>query len=64
MIPGHCTTNLDNYNCSLVSIFSSVPLIGHRVQVTHNGKESTLKVVGITHTVKYYKPYIIVELNK
>lgn len=74
-IKGHCKTNLDDYDCSKVKIFASVPNIGDRVEVLRKGNDSTLKVCGITHSVikidksrnlittEEFEPYIIVELH-
>ncbi len=71
MIEGYCTTNLDDYDVSCVKAFGSVPNIGEKVYCKYKGKESTLKVVQITHCMKTegyaimsYVPYIIVELNR
>jgi hypothetical protein len=59
-----CKTNLDDYICPITS-FVSVPEIGHSVEVKYKGKNTTLKVVAITHLESFIRePYIVVELNK
>lgn len=63
-IKGHCTTNLDDYDCSKVREFYRVPNKDERISVTRKGYDSTLRVCQITHSVRDNKPYIIVELHK
>jgi hypothetical protein len=67
MIRGICKTNLDNYDCSKVKIFVSLPRIGDRVAVTYTGtpvESRVLRVVDITHDVDAFNnPFIIVELH-
>lgn len=50
MIKGRCHTNLDDFRqCEWPEVFEEVPRIGDRVKAK-DGK--TLKVVGVTHTVR------------
>jgi len=62
MIDAICTTNLDGYKCTITK-FCAVPRIGESVTVY--GLKGALKVVKITHSVRYQEqePYIIVELG-
>lgn len=61
-IQGKCRTNLDNYDCP-VTVFTRCPNIGERVMVTLRGNTTSLKIVGITHSVKDDEPFILVELH-
>ncbi len=70
-IKGLCKTNLDDYDCHIVTLFVAVPRIGDKVTVSKAGRKVSLNVVSITHTVNENpcmgyeegEPYIIVELN-
>lgn len=63
-VNGRCRTNLDDYDCSKVKVFASVPNRGDKVAVTLRGEERTLVVVCVTHDVyKDGNPFIIVELH-
>ncbi len=65
IISARCRTNLDDYDCNMVTRFVAVPHIGDRVSVQKKGFGLTsLKVVGITHKERDGVPYIEVELNK
>lgn len=64
MIKGHCFTNLDNYDCSLVNVFASVPRVGDYVVVLYIGLPTRLKVVSVLHDVKDNQPYLKIELHK
>ena len=61
-IKGHCTTNLDNYRMS-VTKFYRVPNKGEQISCFRGGRDATLKVCQITHSMKDGEPYIIVELH-
>ncbi len=63
IIQGRCHTNLDDYDM-IITNFCAVPRIGERVACLYKGHDSTLKVVGITHTENGGIPCIRVELNK
>jgi hypothetical protein len=69
MIKGHCTTNLDDYDCSIVGVFAAVPNKGDFIHCKYKGRLTTLKVVSITHSFTQTgdygskEPYIIVELH-
>ena len=68
MIKGKCKTALDDYDVSNVTLFASVPNKGDNVAVNYKGKNTTLKVVAITHdlmnnTDGTRTPFIIVELH-
>lgn len=64
MIKGHCFTNLDDYDCSLVKVFAAVPRIGDYVTVTYKGNVSRLKVVSVQHHEIDKFPYLKIELHK
>ena len=58
-----CRTNLDDYDCNMVTKFVALPRIGDRVIVSRKGNAASLKVVGVTHDQRADEPVIIVELN-
>ena len=62
-IRGYCKTNLDNFDCSIVNVFCSVPKIGDRVRVLYKKNVTTLKVCKITHDQQNGEPFIVVELT-
>ncbi|MCK9429942.1 MAG: hypothetical protein M0R17_08050 [Candidatus Omnitrophica bacterium] len=68
-INGICHTNLDDYDCSKITVFVAIPNIGDSVRVLYKGHSSTLRVVQITHTIrKSYigdkiEPVILIELH-
>lgn len=61
-VKGHCTTNRDDY-ITYVTRFYRVPNPGERVGCLYRGRDASLKVYQVTHTIKDEEPYIIVELN-
>ena len=63
-IKRRCFTNLDDWDTSKVTEFARVPNVGERVSAIYNGKESSLKVVQITHDFKDNKPFLRIELHK
>jgi|AntAceMinimDraft_10_1070366.scaffolds.fasta_scaffold66816_4 hypothetical protein len=75
-IKGHCVTNLDDFDCTQVTVFAEIPKNGDSMLVLYHGIKTTLQVCNITHTMKKIKrtegntsdpvhePYIIVELTK
>lgn len=65
MIDATCHTNLDDYDCSLVKKFVTLPQIGNKVRVLKNGNKTTLKIVDITHDVNEKgEPKLLIELHK
>jgi len=58
-----CRTNLDDYNCKVVTKFSALPRIGERVTVLKKGEVTKLKICKITHDESNGEPFIIVELH-
>jgi hypothetical protein len=64
MIKAHCHTNLDDYDCSLVTVFAGMPVIGHYVTVMYKGQTRYLKIVSIRHDQKDNEPYLFIELHK
>lgn len=61
-IPGHCTTNLDEYKRERwPRRFAVVPSKGDRVE---SDARRSLCVHGITHAERDGAPYIIVELHR
>jgi hypothetical protein len=69
-VGGSCFTNLDEFaGVDWPTAFVAVPRIGERVQGVRTrgdgpGTLPTLKVVGVTHTVKKGYPMILVELHR
>ena len=68
-IQGHCQTNLDDYDCSLVKVFAAIPNKGDYVDVLYKGGIAALVVVSIKHKCRNGstpnpQPYIEVELHK
>jgi hypothetical protein len=59
-----CRTNLDDYNCNMVTKFVALPRIGEKVVVKKNGHVTFLKICQITHDETNGEPFIIVELHK
>lgn len=59
-----CRTNLDGYDCRLVTKFVALPRIGESVTVFKQGALLTLKICKITHDEFNGEPLIIVELHK
>lgn len=62
MIKGRCFTDLDDYVIS-IDVFVEIPKIGHRVVCKKKGKETTLRVISITHNQVGNEPFIVVELH-
>lgn len=62
-IEGYCFTNLDDYDCSLVNVFASVPRVGEYVRVMRKGNVARLKVVSVEHIQKDKKPHLRIELH-
>lgn len=64
MIRARCRTNLDDYNCSRITVFAELPRIGDGVNVLKKGTPARLKVCSITHDIdEAGSPFIIVELH-
>lgn len=62
-IRAKCKTNLDDYDCSIVTQFVALPRKGERVEVSRKGSTATLVICQITHTYDIMGPMIIVELT-
>ena len=58
-----CRTNLDDYDCTVVTKFSALPRIGESVTVLKKGEVTKLKICQITHDESNGEPFIIVELH-
>lgn len=59
-----CRTNLDGYDCSMITKFVALPRIGDYVSVSQSKYAVKLKIVQITHCqTPDGDPYILIELN-
>ena len=60
-----CHTNLDDFDCSIVTEMYCRPLLGDRVKVTYFGRFSSLEIVSIQHVNPTLESpaYLFIELH-
>jgi hypothetical protein len=64
IVTGHCTTELEGYDVSIVKTFVAVPIIGkERVSCLKDGEYTELTVLGVAHYEHEGQPKISVELG-